>query len=160
MSRTTTVDTVPAGEVSVAGASRPDPFIKRGTPQFMRVTLALFSAGITSVIGAAYTSVSFLKTVHPFIAKNDKWFIVGFIAFSTLVMAILGGAKRMVILAGALNGLILPISLCCMLLGCHKKSIVGEYKHPVWLQILGWCVVGVAGYLAVTALPNLAKLFA
>ena len=122
--------------------------------------LALFSAGITSVIGAAYTSVSFLKTVHPFIAKNDKWFIVGFIAFSTLVMAILGGAKRMVILAGALNGLILPISLCCMLLGCHKKSIVGEYKHPVWLQILGWCVVGVAGYLAVTALPNLAKLFA
>ena len=92
--------------------------------------------------------------------QNDKWFIVGFIAFSTLVMAILGGAKRMVILAGALNGLILPISLCCMLLGCHKKSIVGEYKHPVWLQILGWCVVGVAGYLAVTALPNLAKLFA
>ena len=122
--------------------------------------LALFSAGITSVIGAAYTSVSFLKTVHPFIAKNDKWFIVGFIAFSTLVMAILGGAKRMVILAGALNGLILPISLCCMLLGCHKKSIVGEYKHPVWLQVLGWCVVGVAGYLAVTALPNLTKLFA
>ena len=121
--------------------------------------LALFSAGITSVIGAAYTSVSFLKTVHPFIAKNDKWFIVGFIAFSTLVMAILGGAKRMVILAGALNGLILPISLCCMLLGCHKKSIVGEYKHPVWLQVLGWCVVGVAGYLAVTALPNLTKLF-
>ena len=122
--------------------------------------LALFSAGITSVIGAAYTSVSFLKTVHPFITKNDKWFIVGFIAFSTLVMAILGGAKRMVILAGALNGLILPISLCCMLLGCHKKSIVGEYKHPVWLQVLGWCVVGVAGYLAVTALPNLTKLFA
>ncbi|WWZ96299.1 hypothetical protein VYJ08_16280 [Klebsiella pneumoniae] len=35
MSRTTTVDTVPAGEVSVAGASRPDPFIKRGTPQLV-----------------------------------------------------------------------------------------------------------------------------
>ncbi|CDL08206.1 Permeases of the major facilitator superfamily [Klebsiella pneumoniae] len=48
MSRTTTVDTVPAGEVSVAGASRPDPFIKRGTPQFMRVTLALFSAGLAT----------------------------------------------------------------------------------------------------------------
>ena len=47
-----------------------------------------------------------------------------------------------------------------MLLGCHKKSVVGDYKHPVWLQVLGWCVVGVAGYLAVTALPNLAKLFA
>ena len=32
---------MPAGEVSVAGASRPDPFIKRGTPQFMRVTRAV-----------------------------------------------------------------------------------------------------------------------
>ena len=41
MSRTTTVDTVPAGEVSVAGASRPDPFIKSGTPPVMRGTLAL-----------------------------------------------------------------------------------------------------------------------
>ena len=48
MSRTTTVDTVPADEVSVAGASRPDQFIKRGTPQFMRVTLALFSAGLAT----------------------------------------------------------------------------------------------------------------
>ena len=121
--------------------------------------LVLFSAGITSVIGAAYTSVSFLKSVHPFIAKNDRWFIVGFIAFSTIVMAVLGGAKKMVILAGAVNGLILPISLCCMLLGCHKKEIVGEYKHPVWLQVLGWLVVGVAGYLAITALPNLKNLF-
>lgn len=122
--------------------------------------LALFSAGITSVIGAAYTSVSFLKTVHPFIAKNERWFIVGFIAFSTIVMVTLGGAKRLLILAGAVNGLILPISLACMLLGCHKKDVVGDYKHPMWLQVLGWCVVLVAGYLGITALPNLANLFA
>ena len=57
------------------------------------------------------------------------------------------------------KSLIPPISLCCMLLGCHKKSIVGEHKHPVWLQILGWCAVGVAGYLAVTALPNPCQVF-
>ena len=122
--------------------------------------LALFAAGTTSVIGAAYTSVSFLKTLHPFINKNEKWFIVGFIAFSTLVMTILGGAKGMVIVAGAVNGLILPISLACMLLACRKKEVVGEYKHPLPLQILGWGVVLIAGYLAVTTLPNIMKLFA
>ena len=122
--------------------------------------LSLFAAGVTSVIGAAYTSVSFLKTIHPFIVKNEKWFITGFIAFSTLVMVILGGAKKMVILAGAVNGLILPISLCCMLLACRNKKIVGEeYKHPLILQILGWVVVCFAGYLAITALPNLKNLF-
>lgn len=121
--------------------------------------LALFAAGTTSVVGAAYTSVSFLKTLHPFIMKNEKWFIVGFIAFSTLVMAILGGAKGMVIVAGAVNGLILPISLGCILLACRNKKIVGEYKHPIVLQILGWIVVALAAYLAITTLPNIMNLF-
>ncbi|MFR4782097.1 MAG: NRAMP family divalent metal transporter [Pilosibacter sp.] len=52
--------------------------------------LVLFFAATTSVIGAAYTSVSFLKTLHPFIMKNEKWFVIGFITASTLIMAILG----------------------------------------------------------------------
>ena len=121
--------------------------------------IGLFAAGITSVIGAAYTSVTFLSTLHPFIKKNDRWFIIGFIAFSTLIMVILGGAKRMVILAGAVNGLILPISLASVLLAARKKSVVGEYKHPMWLWILGWIVAAIAAYLAITALPNLANLF-
>ena len=121
--------------------------------------LGLFAAGITSVIGAAYTSVTFLSTLHPFIKKNDRWFIIGFILFSTLTMLILGGAKRMVILAGAVNGLILPISLACVLLGAYKAKIVGDYKHPLWLAIPGWIVAGFAAWLAVKALPNLANLF-
>jgi len=121
--------------------------------------LALFAAGTTSVVGAAYTSVSFLKTLHPVIMKNERWFIVGFIAFSTLVMAILGGAKGMVIVAGAVNGLILPISLACILLACRKKSVVGEYKHPLPLQILGWIVVAASAYLAIKTLPNIMNLF-
>ena len=48
MSRTTTVDTVPASEVSDNVISQPNQFIKRGTPQFIRVTLALFSAGLAT----------------------------------------------------------------------------------------------------------------
>ena len=121
--------------------------------------LALFAAGITSVVGAAYTSVTFLSTLHPYIKKNSKWFVIGFIAVSTVIMVVLGGAKRLVILAGAVNGIILPVSLACMLLGCNKKEIVGEYKHPKWLAILGWIIVVILGYLAIKALPNLANIF-
>ena len=121
--------------------------------------LALFAAGITSVVGAAYTSVTFLATLHPSIKKNSNWFVIGFIAVSTVIMVVLGGAKRLVILAGAINGIILPLSLACMLLGCNKKEIVGEYKHPKWLAILGWIVVAILGYLAVTALPNIMNIF-
>lgn len=115
--------------------------------------LALFAAGTTSVIGAAYTSVSFLRTLHPFIAKNEKWFIIGFIAFSTVVMAVLGGAAAMVIVAGAVNGLILPIALGTILAASRNKKVVGEnYKHPMILIVLGVVVVILAGYLGLNTL--------
>jgi Mn2+/Fe2+ NRAMP family transporter len=42
--------------------------------------IVLWSAGITSVIGAAFTSVSFLKTLHPIIKKYEKLIICGFIS--------------------------------------------------------------------------------
>ncbi|PTA92746.1 MFS transporter [Kosakonia sp. H7A] len=48
MSRTTTVDTEPASVVNEIPVALPGQFIKRGTPQFMRVTLALFSAGLAT----------------------------------------------------------------------------------------------------------------
>jgi len=48
VSRTTTVDTSPASGVNEPSVAAPGQFIKRGTPQFMRVTLALFSAGLAT----------------------------------------------------------------------------------------------------------------
>ena len=65
----------------------------------------IFCASLTSVIGAAYTSVSFLKTFSPAIQKNENYWIIGFIAISSLIMVILGGAAKLLVLAGALNGL-------------------------------------------------------
>lgn len=123
--------------------------------------LCLFSAGVSSVVGAAYTSVSFLKTLHPFIAKYERQFVVGFIAFSTLMMVILGNAAALLIIAGAFNGLILPVTLGVMLFAGHKASIVGnEYKHPMWLTILGAIVVVIALYSGIQAVPGILKLFA
>ena len=123
--------------------------------------LALFAAGTTSVIGAAYTSVSFLKTLNPFIMKNEKWFIVGFIAFSTLVMVLVGNPAEVLILVGALNGLILPISLGIILIASRNKKIVGDYKHPMVLIVLGVIVALAAAYLGgttfVTNIQNFIK---
>ena len=121
--------------------------------------LCLFSAGISSVVGAAFTSVSFLKTLHPFIAKNEKWFVVGFITFSTGMMVILGGAATLLIIAGAVNGLILPISLGTMLAASKSKKIVGDYKHPTWLFVLGLVVVAISGYVGIKAVPGILNLF-
>ncbi|KPI51746.1 divalent metal cation transporter [Clostridioides difficile] len=122
--------------------------------------LVLWSAAITSVIGAAYTSVSFLKTLNPFIDKNEKYFIIGFIAISTLIMAFIGKPATLLILAGSLNGLILPITLGIMLIASKRKDIVGDYKHPTWLLIFGVIVVLISAYTGITSLSSLGTLFA
>ncbi|CCJ98245.1 MFS transporter [Cronobacter malonaticus] len=48
MSRTTTVSAPPAQAADDAVTAAPATYIKRGTPAFMRVTLALFSAGLAT----------------------------------------------------------------------------------------------------------------
>jgi len=122
--------------------------------------LVLLCAALTSIIGAAYTSVSFLKTLHPMIDKNEKWFTVAFIAISTVIMAFIGRPAALLVLAGALNGLILPVTLGVCLAASQKKHIMGEtYKHPTWLLILGIIVMCLAAYMGVTSLSSLSTLF-
>ena len=122
--------------------------------------LVLLCAALTSIVGCAYTSVSFLKTFHKSIEKHENAFIVGFIALSTVVMAFLGQPAVLLVLAGAVNGLILPITLGVCLIASKKKSIMGEdYKHPTWLLILGIIVVIASAYLGITTFgSNLGKL--
>ncbi|MCU6761108.1 manganese transport protein MntH [uncultured Roseburia sp.] len=123
--------------------------------------LVLLCAAITSIIGAAYTSVSFLKTFHKSIEKNEKWVTIAFIALSTIVMAIVGQPAKLLVLAGALNGLILPLTLGICLVASQKKKIMGEgYKHPKWLLVVGIVVVVLAVYLCITSLSGLGQLFA
>ncbi|MBM7647347.1 Mn2+/Fe2+ NRAMP family transporter [Bacillus ectoiniformans] len=121
--------------------------------------VVMWAAAITSVVGAAYTSVSFIRTFHPWIERHHKAFIVGFIILSTSIFATIGKPVKMLILAGSLNGLILPIALGVMLIAAHKKSIVGEYRHPVWMTIFGVLVVllmaYMGGYTLITQLPTL-----
>lgn len=78
-------------------------------------------AALTSVIGAAYTSVSFMRSFSPFIERNQKWIIIGFIIFSTLVFALVGKPVKILVLVGAVNGLILPLALIPMLIAAYKK---------------------------------------
>lgn len=103
--------------------------------------IVIWAASITSVIGAAYTSVSFITSFSPFIEKHKNCFIVAFIIISTAVLATVGRPAQVLVFVGTLNGLILPISLGLVLLAAHKSKIVGDYKHPVWMTIAGTVVV-------------------
>ena len=123
--------------------------------------LVLLCAAVTSIIGAAYTSVSFLKTFHPAIEENENKVIIAFIAISTLIMLLIGQPATLLVLAGALNGLILPITLGICLIAAKKKKIVGDsYKHPSWLWVLGLIVVLISAYLGVTTfISNMSSFF-
>ncbi|HEX8288119.1 MAG TPA: NRAMP family divalent metal transporter [Pyrinomonadaceae bacterium] len=103
--------------------------------------IVMWSAAITSVVGAAYTSVSFLKTLNEKIEKNAKFVTVGFILFSTLIFLFLGNPVKILVWAGTINGFILPVGLALILLASRKSKIVGSYVHPLWLQLAGWFVV-------------------
>lgn len=112
--------------------------------------LVMWSAAITSVIGSAYTSVSFIKTWHPRMARQQRWLITGFILLSAGVFLWMGKPVRMLVWAGAFNGLILPIALAVVLLAGANTRVNGGYKHPWWLQWAGWAVVAVMAWLGVS----------
>ena len=123
--------------------------------------LVLLCAAVTSIIGAAYTSVSFLKTFNQKIEERDNYVIIAFIAVSTLIMVILGNPAVLLVLAGAFNGLILPLTLGICLIAAYNKRIMGEhYSHPIVLTILGAIVVVLSAYMGVTTfISNLGSLF-
>ena len=122
--------------------------------------VVMWAAAISSVIGAAYTSVSFIRSFSPVIENNYRWFVIAFIVFSTVVFAIVGQPVKTLIVVGTLNGLILPITLLVMIIAAHKKSIVGNYKHPVWMSVFGVIVVLMTAYMgALTVINQLPKLF-
>jgi Mn2+/Fe2+ NRAMP family transporter len=116
--------------------------------------VVMWSAAITSVVGAAYTSVSFLKTFHPFFERNERALISMFIIFSTVVFVVVGKPVQLLVMAGALNGLILPVALAVILVAARNKTLLKNYVHPLWMQLVGWLVVLAMTVLCVITIYN------
>jgi Mn2+/Fe2+ NRAMP family transporter len=123
--------------------------------------IVMWAAAITSVVGSAYTSVSFLRSVSAVIEQRWRLTIVGFVVVSTAIFLIVGRPVKILILVGALNGLILPVSLGLMLVAAHSRRIVGTYRHSLWLTFAGSVVAlamgGMGLYALATELPKLFK---
>lgn len=116
--------------------------------------VVIWAASITSVIGAAYTSVSFFSTLFPSVERNKNKWIIGFIAVSTLVFVTIGRPAQVLVFVGTLNGLILPVSLGLILLAAYKTRIVGDYKHPLWMTVCGVVVVVAMAVLSAVTLSK------
>jgi Mn2+/Fe2+ NRAMP family transporter len=87
--------------------------------------------------------------------------VIAFIAVSAVVFLIVGRPVRVLILVGALNALVLPLSLGVMLVAAYRRPIVGDYRHPPALTAIGLVVVlgmaAMGGWTLVTELPRLMR---
>jgi len=51
-----------------------------------------------------------------------------------------------------INGLILPVALSIVLVAATQKRLMKGYQHPLWMQVAGWIVVAVMGYMSIDAI--------
>nr|WP_288454657.1 NRAMP family divalent metal transporter [uncultured Pseudomonas sp.] len=113
--------------------------------------LVLWAAAITSVIGAAYTSMSFITAFMPGISERGRNIAtVAFIAVSLAIYVALGTAPAALLLfAGGFNGLILPIGLSIFVyVGWRRSDLMGGYHYPRWLLVLGALTCLLTWYMA------------
>ena len=114
--------------------------------------VVLWSAAISSVVGASYTSVSFFKTFHPAFIRYERWVISGFIVICTTLFVLIGKPVQLLLAAGLINGMVLPFALAVVLVAVTRKRLMNNYQHPIWMQLSGWLVVIVMGWMAVKAM--------
>ena len=110
----------------------------------------LWVAAITSVIGAAYTSVSFLTVFKIDLTERRRDIaIVCFIAISLFFYLIINTPPaKMLVFVGGLNGLILPIGLSIFLYAAVARSdLLQGYRYPRWLLGLGILVSALTWYM-------------
>ena len=119
----------------------------------------LWAAALTSIIGAAYTSVSFLTTTRTS-ERTRNLMTVAFIALTTVVYLVIEQAPvTLLVFAGTFNGLILPLGFGVLLwVAWRRRDLMGGYRYPAWLLavgVLAWLLTLYLGYNALLALGDL-----
>lgn len=115
----------------------------------------IWAAGISSVVGSAYTSVSFIRSFSPLILKWNREIIIGFIIISCCIFLAIGKPVKILLAVGAINGFILPIALGVMLVAAYRSNIIATYRQPLWLTILGVLVVGTMTWMSIGAITQM-----
>lgn len=109
-----------------------------GDVGFYLAALIFWSAAITSVVGCSYTAITFTSVTDK---RKRSSLIVGFILLTLIVTLYLIMQKvepvTLLILAGLLNGALLPVVLGVVLVAAHSPRLMGNYRHPLWASIAG-----------------------
>ncbi|WP_244857605.1 NRAMP family divalent metal transporter [Agromyces archimandritae] len=115
----------------------------------------LWAAALSSVIGAAYTSATFLSTFTKKIARGWalQLAVIAFIVVSLIVYLLIGTAPAAILVfVGGFNGLILPVGLTVfMYIGWFRRDLLGSRKYPTWLLVAGTLVTLLTWYMGIVS---------
>ena len=129
----------------------------RAAPVFFG--LGLFAAGLTSAItaplAAAY-AVSGALGWPPDLRSGRFRMLWGFVLVTGVVCAVtLGGAPyKVILLAQAGNGIVLPLTLILLLIVVNRTKIMGSYRNSRLANVLGAIVVVVISGLSLMQLAR------
>ena len=133
------------------------PILGRAAPVFFG--LGLFAAGLTSAItaplAAAY-AVSGALGWPPDLRSGRFRMLWGFVLVTGVVCAVtLGGAPyKVILLAQAGNGIVLPLTLILLLIVVNRTKIMGSYRNSRLANVLGAIVVVVISALSLMQLAR------
>lgn len=124
--------------------------------------LVLWAAGLTSVIGVSYTCVSFIVSFGRRLEQRRNLMVAGFIALAAALFLALGQTPTtMLILAGAINGLILPVGVGILLwVAWRRADLLDGYAYPRALLLVGVLAWLVTLWLAWSSISQLGTLVA
>lgn len=123
--------------------------------------IVLWAAALTSVIGASYTSVSFLTSATGVSERRRSFLVIAFIVISAGAFVLVGEAPvTLLVFAGAFNGILLPVGVGVMLwVAWRRRDLLHGYAYPKWLLVLGGLAWVLCVYLAYSALLTVGDLF-
>lgn len=123
------------------------------------LALGLIAAGISSAVitplGVSYVLSGLFGWK---LDKSDKRYFytnIGIVIFGIIVSATGINPINIIIMAQAVNGIFLPISVLTLLYLASKKSIMGEYKNNTLQIILGTVVFLISLFIGISSIISL-----
>ena len=123
--------------------------------------LVFWAAGMTSTIGNSYTTATFLQSYAAPVRRHFDRAVIVLIGFATIVFVAVGQTPQsMLVFAGAINGLVLPIGLAIILwVALRRRDLIDGYRYPRILLGTGIAAWLFTAYAAIESLTSIGSIF-